>query len=84
MDGVMEVVRYNAYDLKYLAPNDFTFNPALGSGQIQIKDIHYVNEERRTTWDFCQLLDKKCLNSSKRRFKDWLELARANGWIKNV
>jgi hypothetical protein len=55
----MEIVRYNAYDLKYIADSDLRYNPALGTGQIQIKDIHYVNQEFRTTWDFYKLLDKK-------------------------
>jgi hypothetical protein len=82
MDGVMEVVGYNTYDLKFLSSSDFTFNPALGSGQIQIRDIHYVSTEKRTTWEFCQLLDKKYLNSSRRSFNDWLRLAKINGWIK--
>ena len=82
MDGIMEVVAYNAYDLKYLSSADLSYNPALGTGQIQIKDIHYVSRERRTAWDFCQLLDHKYLRSSKRDIEQWLELARKNGWIK--
>jgi hypothetical protein len=61
MDGIMEVVAYNAYDLKYLAAADLSYNPALGTGQIQIKDIHYVSLEKRSTWEFCQLLDQKYL-----------------------
>lgn len=56
MDGIMEVVAYNAYDLKYISSSDFTFNPALGSGQIQIKDIHYVSIEKRSTWGFLQIV----------------------------
>ena len=83
MDGIMEIVGYKAYDLKYLAASDFNFNPALGSGQLQVKDIHYVGIEKRTTWDFCQLLDKKYLSSSKRKFKDWYKLAKTNEWIKS-
>ncbi len=38
MDGVMEVVDFNAYDLKYISALDISYNPALGTGQIQIKD----------------------------------------------
>lgn len=82
MDGIMEVVAYNAYDLKYLSASDISYNPALGTGQIQIKDIHYVSLERRTTWEFCQLLDKKYLHSSRRDVGQWMELARKNGWTK--
>jgi len=37
MDGVMEVVKYNAYDLKLISDNDIIYNSALGTGQIQIK-----------------------------------------------
>lgn len=82
MDGIMEVVAYNAYDLKHLSSTDFNYNPALGTGQIQVKDIHYVSLERRTTWEFCQLLDRKYLSSSKKTFQDWLDLAVRYGWIK--
>ncbi|GHS96255.1 hypothetical protein AGMMS50276_14320 [Synergistales bacterium] len=82
MDGVMEIVRYNAYDLKFISANDINYNPALGTGQIQIKDIHYVDYESRTTWEFCQLLDKKYLNSSRRTIDDWYREAVKNQWIK--
>jgi hypothetical protein len=82
MDGIMEVVKYNAYDIKYLSESDLSYNPALGTGQIQIKDIHYVSLTKRTAWEFCQLLDKKYLASSKRTLASWLALARKNQWIK--
>ena len=82
MDGIMEVVDYNAYDLKFLGESDINYNPALGTGQIQIKDIHYVSFEYRTTWEMCQLLDKKYLHSSKRTFEDFLVEARKKKWIK--
>ncbi len=82
MDGIMEVVDYNAYDLKYISDADISYNPALGTGQIQIKDIHYVSYKYRTTWEMCQLLDKKYLHSTKRNFNDFYALAVKNGWIK--
>ena len=82
MDGIMEVVRYNAYDIKYISSSDLSYNPALGTGQLQIRDIHYVSLENRTTWDFCKLLDLKYLSSTKRTFEDWLALAQQYGWIK--
>jgi hypothetical protein len=82
MDGIMEIVKYNAYDIKYLSDSDISYNPALGTGQIQIKDIHYVATEIRTALDFCKLLDKKYLASSKRTDADWLALANKHGWIK--
>lgn len=82
MDGIMEVVAYNAYDLKYLSSKDISYNPALGTGQIQVRDIHYVKLEERTTWEFCQLLDHKYLRSARRSFEQWLELATRNAWIK--
>ena len=82
MDGIMEVVAYNAYDLKYLSSKDMNYNPALGTGQIQIRDIHYVDLVERTTWEFCQLLDRKYLQSARRSFEQWIELASKNGWIK--
>ena len=81
MMGVMEVADFNAYDLKYIADTDLQYNPALGSGQIQIKDIHYVEQEQRSTWEFCQLLDRRCMLSIK-GFDNWLRYATQNGWIK--
>jgi len=81
-DGVMKIVKYNAYDLKFLSDADISYNPALGTGQIQIKDIHYVEYEYRTTWEFCQLLDRKYLNSARRTFDDWHREAIKNKWIK--
>ena len=82
MDGIMEIVKYNAYDLKFISDADISYNPALGTGQIQIKDIHYVDYQSRSTWEFCQLLDKKYLNSSKRTIDDWYREAVKNKWIK--
>jgi hypothetical protein len=82
MDGIMEVVNYHAYDLKFLSNSDISYNPALGTGQIQIRDIHYVTIEYRTVWEFCQLLDKKYLSSARRNFEDWYNLAERNNWIK--
>lgn len=81
MMGVMEVVDFNAYDLKYLSDSDISYNPALGTGQIQVRDIHYVTIVKRTTWEFCQLLDRKFI-ASKKGYGQWLEYAEQNGWIK--
>jgi hypothetical protein len=82
MMGVMEVVDFNAYDLKYLSSSDISYNPALGSGQLQIRDIHYVEQENRNVWEFCQLLDRKCI-LSKKGFEGWLTYAKQNKWIKD-
>lgn len=82
MDGIMEVVKYNAYDIKYLSDPDISYNPALGTGQIQIRDIHYVTIVRRTAWDFCELLDRKYIASSRRTVDEWMALANKNTWIK--
>ena len=81
MMGVMEIVDFNSYDLKYISDSDISYNPALGTGQIQIRDIHYVSHQKRTTAEFCNLLDKKFLNSNK-GFQQWHEYAIQNGWIK--
>ncbi len=82
MDGIMEVTAHKTYDLKYISAKDLNYNPALGTGQIQIRDIHYVELEKRNTWEFCQLLDRKFLNSGRRQFLDWQNLAEKYGWIK--
>jgi hypothetical protein len=79
--GVMEIVGFNAYDLKYLSKTDISYNPALGSGQLQVRDIHYVTKETRTTWEFCKLLDEKCI-ASRKGFAEWLRYAKSNSWIK--
>lgn len=83
MDGIMEVVDYNAYDLKYISDADINYNPALGTGQIQIKDIHYITCQYRTTWEMCQLLDRKYLHSSRRTVEDFYREAKRNQWIKD-
>lgn len=81
MDGIMEIVAHNAYDLKYLSSSDISYNPALGSVQIQVRDIHYITLTKRATWEFCQLLDQKFI-ASRKGFDAWLKLAKANEWIK--
>tara|TARA_B100000787_G_C16186175_1_gene294788 strand:- start:1416 stop:2183 length:768 start_codon:yes stop_codon:yes gene_type:complete len=81
MMGVMQVVDFNAYDLKLISERDISYNPALGTGQIQIRDIHYVELVNRTTWDFCEMLDKKFI-ASKKGYSQWLEYAQKNKWIK--
>ncbi len=83
MDGIMEIVAHNAYDLKYISDADINYNPALGTGQIQIKDIHYVTYQYRTTWEMCRLLDNKYLNSSRRSIEDFFREAQKNKWIKD-
>ncbi len=83
VDGVMEIVDYHAYDLKFISDTDINYNPALGTGQIQIKDIHYVTYQYRTTWEMCQLLDQKHLHSSRRSIDDFYREAKKNKWIKN-
>ena len=82
VDGVMEIVDYHAYDLKFLSDADISYNPALGTGQIQIKDIHYVTYQYRTTWEMCRLLDQKYLHSSRRTIDDFYREAVRHKWIK--
>ncbi len=79
-NGVMEVVSFSVYDLKYLSSSDISYNPALGTGQIQVRDIHYVEIERRTVWEFLQLLDARFIKSKGEA--PWLKLAHRHGWIK--
>jgi len=58
-DGIMEIVKYKAYDLKFISDADINYNPALGTGQIQIKDIRYLEYQTPATREFGQLLDEK-------------------------
>ncbi len=81
-NGIMEVRAYNVYDLKHVGAADVSYNPALGTGQIQIRDIQYVTIEPRTTWEFLQLLDGKCIRSKGE--EAWLRLARKFKWIKET
>lgn len=81
-NGIMEVRAYNVYDLKHVGAADVNYNPALGTGQIQIRDIQYVTIEPRTTWEFLQLLDAKCIRSKGE--EAWLRLARKHKWIKET
>lgn len=80
--GIIDLHDFTSYDFKYLSELDFSINPALGTGQIQIKDIHYVEVTPRTTWELIQLLDQKYVKSSKRTFEDWVSEAMKRKWIK--
>lgn len=79
--GIMEVTNYSAYDLKYVGEKDLNYNPSLGTGQLQIRDIHYVEVVKRTTWDFLKMLDKKYIKS--RGEASWKKMAKENEWIKD-
>lgn len=81
-NGVMEIVSHAVYDLKYLSAADLNYNPALGTGQIQIRDIHYVSMQKRTTWEFLRLLDEKFIKS--RGEAAWLKLAQKYKWMKDA
>ena len=81
-NGIMEVRSYSVYDLKFIADADISYNPALGTGQIQIRDIHYVTLVSRTTWEFCRMLDAKFMRSRARGEAGWLIMAKKYGWVK--
>ena len=80
--GIIDLTEFKSYDFKYLSELDFSINPALGTGQIQIKDIHYIKINKRTTWELIQLLDEKYIKSEKRTFKNWVSEAKKRQWIK--
>ncbi len=79
-NGIMEVVSCAAYDLNYVSAHDLSYNPALGTGQLQIRDIHYVETQGRTAWEFLQVLDQKYIKSNGE--DRWLGLAKKHGWVK--
>lgn len=79
-NGIMEVTAFSVYDLKYILAADISYNSALVTGQLQIRDIHYVKLQQRTTWEFLQLLDKKYINSKGEDV--WLAMARKHEWLK--
>lgn len=79
-NGIMQVTAYHVYDIKYVSSKDLNYNPALGTGQLQIRDIHYVKEERKTTEQFIRMIDAKYIKS--KGFNFWLKLAKKYEWIK--
>lgn len=79
-NGIMEITSYSVYDIKYVSSRDLSYNPALGTGQIQIRDINYVDLVSRTAWEFCKLLDEKYIAS--RGIDSWEKMARKKEWIK--
>lgn len=80
-NGIMQIVAYHVYDIKYVSSKDLNYNPALGTGQMQIRDIHYVDEERKTTEQFIKIIDDKYIRSNG--FKPWRKLAEKFDWIKS-
>ena len=80
--GIMKIIDFNIYDLKLISDKDISYNPALGSGQLQIKNIHKVSSEQRDTVEFIKMLDRKFI-SSKKGYEGWLEYAKQdkNKWI---
>lgn len=81
-DGIMQISGYKVYDIKYVSAKDLNYNPSLGTGQLQIRDIHYVEEERKTTEEFIKIIDDKYVKS--KGVAAWSELARQHGWIKET
>lgn len=79
-NGIMQVTAFHVYDIKYVSSQDLNYNPALGTGQLQIRDIHYVDEERKTAEQFIKMIDEKYVNSKGMKF--WLKLAKKYNWIK--
>ncbi len=79
-NGIMQVTAYHVYDIKYVSAKDLNYNPALGTGQMQIRDIHYVDEERKTAEQFIRMIDEKYIKS--KGLKPWLKLAEKYQWIK--
>jgi hypothetical protein len=79
-NGIMQVTSYNVYDIKYVSAKDLNYNPALGTGQMQIRDIHYVDEEKKTAEQFIKMIDEKYIKS--KGLQPWLKLANKYEWIK--
>lgn len=80
-NGIMQITAYHVYDIKYVSAKDLNYNPALGTGQLQIRDIHYVEEERKTTEQFVKMIDEKYIQS--KGLRSWVALAEKHGWSKS-
>lgn len=76
--GVMEVTAFAAFDLKFVADEDLNYNPALGTGQLQVRDIFNVRKTVRTTRQFIELIDQKFLRS--KGVAAWVRLAERMKW----
>ena len=81
-EGVLEIISSHCFDLKYLRDSDLHYNPALGTGQLQIKDINYIKLTPRTTAEFCKLLDKKFIASQGQ--SAFNNLATKFGWYEGT
>ncbi len=79
-NGIMEITSFASYDIKYLSEKDISYNPSLGTGQIQIRDINYVTLTKRNAWEFCQILDRKFIFSKGEEAFE--KMARKAAWIK--
>jgi hypothetical protein len=79
-ESVMKVASCRLFDLKAVADKDLVFNPSLGHGQLQIRQIQHMEVgPKRTTADFCALLDAKYVASKGEAAL--LELAEEKGWL---
>lgn len=81
--NVMTVTDFAIHDLKYVSDWDLKYNPSLGTGQLQIKQLHRIKEEKRTTHSFIKLIDSKYLKSSRKTIDDFLKLAQDFNWIED-
>lgn len=79
-EGVMKISACKVFDLKAVADRDLVFNPALGKGQLQIRQIQHMDVgTKRSTADFCALLDAKYVaNKGEAAF---VALAAEEGWL---
>lgn len=80
-NGIMQINDYRVYDIKYVSVKDLNYNPALGTGQLQIKDIHYVDKEKKTTEEFIKMIDSKYIKS--KGITPWIKLANQYDWLKS-
>jgi hypothetical protein len=80
IESIMKVASCQVFDLKSLAARDVSLNPALGHGQLQIRDIQNMDSECvRTTADFCALLDAQFL--ARNGEAKLQKLALKKGWL---
>ena len=79
-NGVMQVNNYYVYDIKYVSKKDLDYNPSLGTGQLQIRNVHDVVEEQKTTEEFIKMIDDKFIQS--KGIKSWMKMANQNNWLK--
>jgi hypothetical protein len=80
IESAIVIKSCSVFDLKALSERDITLNPALGHGQLQMRDMLDIEPEcLRSAAEFCAILDAKFL--AKNTEAKLHKLALKKGWL---